>query len=194
MANKITEISNVLGASGRQNKYKISFAWPSGVEGSSPLNEIDILAKSATAPQRELGVIEVWNQGRKLVIPGDTTFDNSWSLDFYLQENHALRYDMVKWQTACDNFHANIHSGVPGAVTASMKIEQLDSAGNVSAQYTLHNCFPTVVGEVSYGDDSENSPTEFNVTFSYSDWVLGDGETDACEPMQATLNDSGLTC
>ncbi len=192
--NRITEISKVLGAAGRANKYRVSFSWPDGVTGSTSLDEVDTLAKSATAPQREIGVLEVWNQGRKYVMPGDTAFDNSWSVDFYLSENHAIRYDMVKWQTACDNFHANIHAGVPLSVTADLKIEQLDSAGVVSAQYTLHNCFPTVVGEVSFGDDSENTPLEFNVTFSYSDWVLGDGETDVCEPMTPTLNDNALTC
>ncbi len=194
MANKIREIGNVLGASGRSNKYRVHFTWPGGVQGSTPLNDVDVLAKSAIAPQREIGVIELWNQGRKLPIPGDTTFDNTWALDFYLTENHALRVDMIKWQNACDNFHKNIHSGKPEAVMTSLKVEQLDSAGNVSAQYTLHNCFPTVVGEVTWGDDSENTPTEFNVTFSYSDWVVGSGEEDTCTPMQATGNDTGLSC
>jgi len=192
--NRITQISKILGAAARQNKYRVSFAWPSGVPASTPVDEVDVLAKSATAPQREIGMLEFWNQGRKLVIPGDTVFDNTWSLDFYLTENHSLRYDMVKWQTAMDNFHANMHSGQPLSVTSSLKIEQLDSAGEVSAQYTLHNCFPSVVGEVTYDDSAENSPGEFNVTFTYSDWVLGDGETDACSPITPTKNENSLTC
>ena len=99
---------------------------------------------------------------------------------------------MVKWQNACDNFHKNIHSGVPAEIYADLRLEQLDSAGNVSAQYTIHNCFPTVVGELSYGDDSENTPVEFNITFSYTDWVLGIGEEDNYTPMTPTLNPTGL--
>ena len=190
--NKIREIGQVLGATARSNKYRLSFAWPAGVSGVSSLQDVDIICKAAVAPQREIGVIELWNQGRKLVIPGDTTFDNSWSVDFYLGENHALRYDMVKWQNACDNFHTNIHSGQPSQVYADLRLEQLDSAGNVSAQYTLHNCFPNVVGELTYGDDSENTPVEFNVTFSYTDWVIGDGETDNYNPTSPTLNPTGL--
>lgn len=189
---KIREIGNILNATARSNKYRLSFAWPTGVAGESTLSEVDIICKAAVAPQRELGVIEVWNQGRKLVIPGDTTFDNVWSVDFYLGENHKLRYDMVKWQNACDNFHKNVHSGVPGEVYSDLRLEQLDSAGNVSAQYTLHNCFPTVVGELSYGDDSENTPVEFNISFSYSDWVLGQGEEDEYSVSQPTLNPTGL--
>ncbi len=192
MANKIREIGNVLGSSSRSNKYRVSFTWPEGVQGTTSLNDVDVLAKSATAPQRELGIIELWNQGRKLVIPGDTAFDNSWALDFYLTENHSLRYDMVKWQNACDSFNANIHSGQPNFVMTDLKVEQLDSAGNVSAQYTLHNCFPTVVGEVSWGDDSENTPGEFNITFSYTDWVIGTEELDNWTPITPTLNETAL--
>ena len=189
---KIKEISSILNATARSNKYRLSFTWPSGLTGESDLKEIDIICKAATAPQKEIGVIEVWNQGRKLVLPGDTTFDNAWSVDFYLGEDHKFRYDMIKWQNACDNFHKNIHSGKPEEVFADLKLEQLDSAGNVSAKYTLHGCFPTVVGEISYGDDSENTPVEFNVTFGYSDWVVGDGDEDNFALKVPTGNTTGL--
>lgn len=192
MANKIREIGQVLNATARSNKYRLSFSWPTGVQGFTSLQDADIICKSATAPQREIGVIELWNQGRKLVIPGDTTFDNTWSVDFYAAENHQMRYDLVKWQAACDNFHKNQHSGQPSAIYADLRLEQLDSAGNVSARYTLHNCFPTVVGEISYADDSENTPVEFNVTFSYTDWVLGSGEEDDYTAMKPTLNPTSL--
>ena len=192
--NKIREIAQTLGASARANKYRVSFAFPRGVQGSTDLRSIDTIAKSATAPQKEVGQIELWNQGRKLLIPGDTAFDNAWSLDFYLTENHELRYDLLKWQQACDNFHANIHTGNPEAIFADLRIEQLDSMGEVSAQYTLHNCFPQTVGEVSYGDDSADTPAEFNCTFAYTDFVMGTGEMDDCTINNASKNDTGLTC
>ena len=193
-SNKIREIQSTLGATGRSNKYRVSFAWPRGITGVTSLSEVDVMAKSAIAPQKEIGVIEVWNQGRKLVIPGDTSFDNAWAVDFYLNETHSLRYDMLKWMQAADNFHTNVHSGQPDMIFADLRLEQLDSAGNVSAQYTLHNCWPSVVGEIAYGDDSENTPTEFNCTFTYTDWVTGIGEYDSCDPMNATKNATALNC
>ena len=186
--NKIREIESVLGTSGRSNKYRFSFAWPRGIQGNTALPDVDVLAKSATAPERELGVIELWNQGRKHVIPGDTAFSNSWSIDFYLGENHSLRLDMIRWQNACDNFHKNKHTGDPSAIFADLRVEQLDSAQKVTAIYTLHNCFPITVGEVAYGDDSENTPTEFNVTFSFTDFVVGKGEADDFTLIQPTKN------
>ena len=185
---KIREIGSVLNAAGRANKYRLSFVWPTGVQGITSLKDVDVLCKSATAPQKEIGMIELWNQGRKLVIPGDTTFDNAWSVDFYLDESHTIRYDLLKWQTACDNFFKNTHAGKPESIFAELRIEQLDSAGNVSARYTLHEAFPSVIGEVTYGDDSENTVTEFNVTFAYTHWTTGDNEEDNFDPMKPTLN------
>ena len=190
--NRIRQIESVLNASGRANKYRFSFAYPRGVQGASDLASVDVLAKSTTAPEKELGVIELWNQGRKHVIPGDTAFSNSWGVDFYLGEDHKIRLDMLKWQRACDNFHKNIHSGQPSAIFADLRVEQLDSAGKVTAQYTLHNTFPTTVGEVAYGDDSENTPTEFNVTFSYTDFVIGSGQEDSDAIITPTLNETAL--
>jgi hypothetical protein len=176
MASTINELSRVLGAAARANKYRVSFTWPIAVKGETSLEDIDVLAKAATAPTKEIGQIELWNQGRKLIIPGDTAYDNAWDVTFYLTENHQLRYDMVTWMDACDNFQRNIHAGDPTQIFAELRIEQLDSDGNVTAQYTLHNAFPQNVGEVSFGADTADTPGEFNVTFAYSDWVTGTGE------------------
>ena len=186
--NRIKEISGVLNSTARPTKYRLSFAWPIGVAGVSNLYEVDVLCKSAQAPQRTLGVIETWTQGRKMVQPGDTAYDNSWDSTFYLDESHTLRIDMVKWQESCDDFHRNLHAGLPGSIFTDLKLEQLDSAGNVSARYTMHNCFPLTIGEVSYDDSSVDTPLEFTMTFSYTDWVLGSGDTNDVTPMKPTLN------
>jgi len=188
MAIKINEIENVLGATGRQNKYRVSFTFPAAISTATDLASVDVLARSTNAPQKEIGIIELWNQGRKLPIPGDTVFDNVWEVVFYLGESHSIRYDLLKWQDACDNFYTNKHSGDPSSIFADLRVEQLDSAGKVTAQYTLHSCFPSVVGEVTYADDAENSPTEFAVTFTYSDWVVGTGEEPDYTPIQPTKN------
>lgn len=186
----IRELASALGSAARASKYRVTFSFPSGVTGVTNLDEVDVLAKTATAPGKEIGVIELWNQGRKLNLPGDTAFDGAWAVDFYLSENHSLRYDMLKWMSACDNYQKNQHSGNPTAVFADLRLEQLDSAGKVSAQYTLHNCWPSNVAEVTYGDDSVDTVAEFNCTFNYSDWVVGSGEFDNFEPLKATENET----
>jgi len=188
----IRELSSVLGATARANKYRVTFSFPPSVAGNTSLGDVDVLAKTAVAPQKEIGQIELWNQGRKLIIPGDTSFDNAWSVDFYLTEDHSLRYDLIKWADACDNFQKNKHSGNPRAIFTDLRVEQLDSAGNVTAQYTMHNCFPQTIGDISYGDDSADTPAEFNVVFAYSDWVTGTKEFSDYTIPKATKNDNAL--
>ena len=188
----IRELSSALGAGARANKYRVTFSYPTAVTGETSLDSIDALAKSASAPGKELGQIEVWNQGRKLLLPGDTTFDNAWTVSFYLSENHALRLDIIKWADACDNFQKNKHSGDPSAIFADLRIEQLDSAGKAVATYTLHNCFPQSIGEVSYGDDSSDTIAEFDVTFAYSDWVPGKEDEPKYESINASENENAL--
>jgi len=184
----ITELASVVGAAGRANKYRVAFTWPAGIQGVTPLYDVDVLAKATAAPTRELGQIELWNQGRKLIIPGDTVYDNAWNVDFYLTENHQIRYDLIKWMDACDNYQKNTHTGDPSQIFADLRVEQLDSAGNVTAQYTLHHAFPQTVGEIAYGADSADTPAEFTVTFAYSDWVTGTGEFSEYQSKQPTEN------
>ena len=188
----IRELSAALGAGARASKYRVTFSFPSGVAANTSLNDVDALVKSSTAPGKEIGMIEAWSQGRKLILPGDTSFDNSWTAGFYLTEDHSLRYDMIQWADACDNFQKNKHSGNLSAVLADLRIEQLDSAGNPTAVYTVHNCFPQSIGEVSYGDDSADTLAEFDVTFAYTDWVPGKKDMPEYRINKATENDTAL--
>jgi hypothetical protein len=192
LSNKIRQIENVLGAAGRQNKYRVIFSFPPSITPSTDLETIDVLAKSTSAPQKEIGLIELWNQGRKLPIPGDTTFDNTWNVSFYLSEDHALRLDMLKWQDAADNFYQNKHTGDPSAIFSDMIVEQLDSAGKATAKYILHSCWPSVVGEATFDDSAENTPQEFEVTFTYSHWNSGEGDNPDYDPIPATKNPTAL--
>jgi len=189
----IRELAEVLQSGARATKYRVAFSFPSAVTGVTDLSDVDVLAKASMAPQKEIGMLEVYNQGRKLVMPGDTAFDNAWTVDFYLTEDHSLRIDLIKWMDACDNFQENKHSGNPLEIYADLRIEQLDSAGEVTAQYTLHNAWPQVMGEITYADDSTDTIAEFTVTFAYTDWVIGTGETSDYTVKTSTKNATALS-
>lgn len=188
--NKVAELKHALGAAARPNKYRINFSVPAAVPTLSDLSKVDVLCKASTFPSMTIGQIEVWNQGRKLPLPGDTTYTNTWTLTFYQTEDHAIRRDMISWMKATDHFQNNQHSGNPTALLGELSIQQLDSAGNETATYTFHNVFVQEVGEVSVGDDQVDTAMEFDVTFSFSDWVVGSGELNAPGASKAaTLND-----
>ena len=98
MSNKISELKNALGAAARPNKYRVNFSIPASVPVKSDLSVADALCKASVFPSVTIGQIEVWNQGRKLVIPGDTSYTTTWTLEFYLTEDHALRKDLLSWK------------------------------------------------------------------------------------------------
>lgn len=190
MANEVAKLKNTIGAAARLNKYRVNFSMPSVVPTTSDLSAADVLCKASTFPSVTLGQIEVWSQGRKLVIPGDTAYTNTWTLTFYGTEDHKLRKDMISWMRSADHFQNNEHSGNPTAVLGELSVQQLDSQGNDTVTYTFHNVFVQEVGEVTLGDDQVDTALEFDVTFSFSDWVVGDLETN--EPSlgnDSTAND-----
>jgi hypothetical protein len=190
MANRLAELKNALGAGARANKYRVNFAVPAAVPTASNLQHVDALCKASNFPSMTIGQIEVFNQGRKLILPGDTTYTNSWTLSFYNTEDHALRKDMIAWMKAADHFQNNTHSGNPAALMGELSVEQLDSAGNPTAKYTFHNVFVQEVGELAVGDDQVDTIQEFDVTFSFTDWVVGDGTlNNPAAGNSATLND-----
>lgn len=175
---KILELKQAIGSGARANKYRLQLTIPNAVPKTADLQTMDVLAIASSFPTKTLGVIETWNQGRKLVLPGDTAYPNTWSVEFYNTEEHNLRRAFLEWMRSIDHFQDNIHSGMPIEIMTDLSVSQLDSAMNETVRYTFHGCFPTEVGEISVGDDQQDTITRFSVTFAYTDWVVGDGDLD----------------
>lgn len=194
MANVLSSLKEALGAGARASKYRVVFTFPNAVPVEGDARNVDVLCKGSSFPSITIGQIEAFNQGRKLVLPGDTTFTNTWTLTFYNTEDHQLRRNMIAWAVACDHFQDNKHSGNPNSVMTNLAISQLDSAGNVTATYTFHNVYAQEVAEISVGDDQVDTLQEFDTTFSFTDWVVGDGETqNPSSANPATKNDTALS-
>jgi len=193
MANKLNELKMALGAGARSNKYRINFTYPAGINSGTDMSKFDVLAHSTNFPGKTIGQIDVFNQGRKLPLFGDTNFQNTWTITIYNTEDHAIRRAMLNWMKACDNFQENRHSGVPGDLMVNMSIEQLDSAGNGTAKYTFHNAWISEVADTQVADENQDQIQEFDITITYSDWVTGDDEVD--NPLKIngpTLNSNAL--
>lgn len=191
MANKVAELKSALGVAARPNKYRINMAVPAAVSTTSDLSVADVLCKASSFPAMTIGQIELWNQGRKLPIPGDTTYTTTWELTFYLTEDHKLRKDMLAWMRYIDHYQNNSRSGNLDAIMGELSVEQLDSSGEPTVRYTFHNAFVQEVGEVTIADDQVDTALEFTVTFSFSDWVVGDSElNDTAAGADAAKNDT----
>ncbi len=170
-----------LGPGARANKYRIYLTIPTAAQVSGITDEaIDVLVQTAGMPDKTIGQIDVWTQGRKLPLPGDTSYSNTWNVTAYNSEDQAFRRSIIKWMQAIDNFQANLHAAgdAYSDLLVTAKICQLDSHGNETVTYTMHNLYPNNIGEVSMGDDQADTISTFDVTFCFSDWVVGDGALD----------------
>lgn len=163
MAGKLDDLKTQLKAGARGNKYKVFLG--------SKVSDGDVLCKAASFPGVTVGQIEVYNQGRKLVIPGDTTYSNTWALTFYGTEDHKIRNEFITWMKQCDDFQNNKHAANPADVMLTMKVTQLKSDGTDGPTYEFHNVFPQDIGEITLGDDANDAILEFDVTLSFTDWI-----------------------
>lgn len=176
----LNRLKQSVGAGARANKYRVILNLPTVASGIVDSDELDVLVTSASMPGKTIGAIELHNQGRKLVIPGDTSYSNSWGVEMYLNETHDARRAILKWMKACDNFQENVHAS--GSAYSDLLVTgtiiQLDSHGEEVVRYTMHNMWPSDVGEISMGDDSADTINKVSVTFTFSDWVTGTEDVD----------------
>ena len=172
MSNKIEEIKRVLHGGSKATKYMVSFSFPTEVAHNFEIAEMNCLAKATSFPGKSIGQIEVYNQGRKIPIPGDTAYDPTWTVTFYVDQAHKIRKDFLNWMKSIDNFQANTHSGRPENLFVRMSVSQLDSLEKEVAKYTLLDVWPQAVGEISLGAEDLDTILEFEVTFSLSSWII----------------------
>jgi len=174
-SNPVQMLKTKLAVGARPNKYKIMLAAPVG-----PTDDvlIDTLCKGGSIPAKSIGTIEVFNQGRKLVIAGDAAYDNSWDLTFWDTEDHSIRNAFDKWLLYIDDMenHQRGWSGHVDYTTEKAKVQQLSTIDNsVKAEYEFRNMWPTAIAAIDVADDSNDALEEFSVTFAYSHWVRTDG-------------------
>jgi len=172
MANsKLTQLKDTLGIGARLNKYKVMLAAP---QGPTDDVKIDVLCKGGAIPAKTVGIVEVWNQGRKLIIAGDSTFENTWTLTFWDDESHSLRKSFDDWLLFIDDFenHKREISDHNSYMTSAAKIQQLSTIDNsMVAEYNFHNLWPTSIAAIEMADETIDTLAEFTVDFAYSHWV-----------------------
>ena len=168
----LEDLRTTLKMGSRGNKYKVFM--PIKVGGASGEKVIDTLCKGGAIPAKSMGQIEVWTQGRKLIVAGDATFENTWSLTFWNTQDHKLRTEFDTWMSAIDDMdnHKRSVTDHNGYMSQGAKIQQLDTSTNdPTAEYTFYNLFPTSISAVEMADDQQDTITEFSVDFAYSHWV-----------------------
>lgn len=164
----IENLKSALSAGARPNKYRIIMAIP-GYTGGDDV--VDVLAKSTTLPDVTVGVIPVWNQGRKLNLAGDVAYSGSWDVSFYNTADLELKRAFEEWVKSIDDAQNDIRNNDSIKDYAiDIVVMQLDGRNQPTASYALYNCWPSSIGAVDLADDAADTISEFTVTLTYSHW------------------------
>lgn len=156
----------------KSDKFTIRFGAPAGDNSLNLGADGQILCKGASFPQKTISSMEAWVQGRRLHLPGNTSYAEDWELEFYNTTDHSLRQMFLSWMDALDNYEKNTHVCNPSMFMVDADVMQLDCNGDASAGYTFHNLFPSQVGAIELSGEASNNIEIFKVQFSFSHWTV----------------------
>lgn len=160
----IAGLKNALIEGARANKYKVSFD-----RGGANL---ETLVKAASLPGHTVGVTEVYSQGRKLSLAGDSVYD-TWDCTLYNDGSMSNNTAIQVWMAEIDDFENNTSSNASlGEYAVDVTVEQLDRRGNTIRTYILKNAWPTTVAAVDLASDTNDTVSETTVTFAYSHYIV----------------------
>jgi hypothetical protein len=168
MSGALQTLKTTLKAGARPNKYKVHLpAKKGGPDGTVQ----DTLCKAASLPEAAIGVIDVYNQGRKLPIAGDKTYTSTWDVTFYNTQALEIRGAIEDWMKAIDDVETHTREWqFNGEYMEDLQVDQLDGQNAVKASYKIYNAWPSNITSVELADDSNDMVSEFTVTFTFSHW------------------------
>ena len=166
----VDQLNASLKGGARSDKYYIEIGTPIGNASLSFSEDELILCNIASFPARNMGETNAWVQGRKLKYPGDSVFDEGWTITFYNTPNHDNRKKFIEWMNNIDTYIDNKHTCFPQDYMVNLKVHQVSCDGSNVASYQFFNAFPSNVSAIDIGSDKINTIEEFTVTFTYSHW------------------------
>lgn len=180
---KVSEFLDKIQQGVRPNMFLCDFEFPNNNRpGTTELDLVNIMCKSAALPASNLGVIEVPFRGRTVKIAGDRTFD-TWTATFINDKDFKIRQFMEKWMENInkhdDNTAVAIVPEVTTGYTGNILVKQLErdnnATGSILRQYKLWDVFPTNISQIDLAYDSNDQIEDFTVEFQLQYWTVDSG-------------------
>lgn len=170
----ISELTSAIRTGARSNLFRVTIPVVTGAEGGATENaeRFSYLCKGAQLPASTLGLIEVpFMAGRRYKLAGDRTFAE-WTTTVINDSNFKIRESLEFLQNlyGTTNYESNVAKELTGGSEtdfSTLEVEQFDQAGNVTAKYTLENCWPLDISTIDLAYDSTDTLEEFTVTWAY---------------------------
>ena len=177
MSFSLNDFKNNFQGGARPNLFACTLTAP---DGSGILNKTDgerafsWMAQTASIPGTTVGVIEVPYMGRTWKIPGNRTFEE-WSTTVVNDEDFALRTMLESWDDNILGRASNIrnHDSYQN-IEGNLRVVQLDRKGSPIREYVFHGAWPSAIGAIELGWESNDALETFDVTWTYSWWETHD--------------------
>ncbi len=183
--------SKLIGGGTRPNLFEVSIptfpsaiseAWSAGDDSENGI--FKFLCKASILPASNLGSIEIPFRGRTLKVAGDRTFDD-WTVTIINDEDFKLRTAFERWSNVMSRLDDATGVTNPTSYMTDGYVQQLGRGSQVGAasndggessvlrSYKFFDVFPITVGEIALSYDTTDALEEFDVTFRYQYFTIG---------------------
>ena len=145
------------------------------------------MVKAAEIPAANIGNIPVPFRGRVLPVAGDRTFD-PWTVTVINDSKFNIRDAMEQWSNKINDLQFDVGDISPSNYQTKAEVFQLSRGGktssasstggetiNVLRTYNFEGIYPSVVSSIPLDYGATDSIEEFQVTFNYLFWTVGNG-------------------
>ena len=178
----------LVGGGARPNLFEVNIELPDGVIGQADFrDDVRFMVKAAEIPAANVGNIPVPFRGRVLPVAGDRTFD-PWTVTIINDSKFNIRDAMEQWSNKINDLQFDVGDISPSNYQTKAKVFQLSRGGkttsasstggetiNVLRTYNFEGIYPSVVSSIPLDYGATDSIEEFQVTFNYLFWTVGNG-------------------
>lgn len=144
-----------------------------GIDNVS-VDKFRFVCRTAELPQSEVGSIDIPYFGRRIKVAGERNFAG-WAVTVMNDEDFSVRALFETWSNAINRMVSNVRD--PAISTEQYKVDleviQYAKDGSTIRSYQLIGAFPTQIGAIGLGWESQNAIEEFSVNFEYDYWIPG---------------------
>jgi len=156
----------------RPNQFAVQLSFPTYVTGAAlAVARAPFLVTAAELPGQTLGLVNVFYRGRDVKLVGDRTFAG-FTINVLNDSDFSIRSALEQWMNGMDNLLNKTGRLVPSEYQRDMIVYQLDRNGKVLKQYILQGAFPTLLGGVGLNFQSNDTISDFTVTFEYQTFTV----------------------
>lgn len=157
----------------RPSLFNVFLSVPAGIGiDNVSVDKFRFVCRSAELPPSTVGSIDVPYFGRRIKVAGERSF-GPWSVSVMNDEDFSVRSMFEAWSNAINRMVSNVRDPNINVENYKVDLEVIQYAkdGSKIRSYLLVGAFPTQIGAITLGWDTQNAIEEFGVSFDYDYWV-----------------------